>query len=60
MRRRWIGFAGLALATAIAFAGCSGSQPLSTREEGTGLGALLGGGSGALIGAAPGIRRLER
>lgn len=54
MRRRWIVTAGFALATAVVFAGCSGSQPLSTREEGTGIGALLGGGGGAAIGAATG------
>lgn len=53
MRRRWIGIAGIALATAIVFAGCSG-QPLSEREKGTGVGAVLGAGTGAIIGAATG------
>jgi phage tail tape-measure protein len=33
--------------------GCSG-QPLSTREKGTGIGALVGAGTGAIIGAAVG------
>ena len=33
---------------------CSGSQPLSTREEGTLGGGLLGAGTGAIIGAAVG------
>jgi phage tail tape-measure protein len=37
----------------IAAAGCSG-QPLSTREKGTGIGALAGGATGAIIGAAVG------
>jgi phage tail tape-measure protein len=34
-------------------AGCSG-QPLTTREKGTGIGALVGAGTGAIIGAAVG------
>jgi len=54
MRKRWMATAGVALAAAMFVAGCAGSQPLSTREEGTGLGALLGGGAGAAIGAATG------
>jgi phage tail tape-measure protein len=33
--------------------GCSG-QPLTTREKGTGVGAVLGAGTGAIIGAAVG------
>jgi phage tail tape-measure protein len=33
--------------------GCSG-QPLTTREKGTGIGALVGAGTGAIIGAAVG------
>jgi phage tail tape-measure protein len=37
----------------IGVVGCSG-QPLSTREKGTGIGALLGAGTGAIIGAAVG------
>src|SRR6202165_2963124 len=36
-----------------AVTGCSG-QPLSTREKGTGIGALAGAGTGAIIGAAVG------
>ncbi len=34
--------------------GCTGSQPLSTREEGTLGGGVLGAGTGAIIGAAVG------
>jgi phage tail tape-measure protein len=44
---------GLALVTALAVTGCSG-QPLTTREKGTGIGALAGAGTGAIIGAAVG------
>ncbi len=36
-----------------AVAGCSG-QPLSTREKGTGIGAIAGAATGAIIGAAVG------
>jgi hypothetical protein len=43
----------IAAAMLVAVAGCSG-QPLSTREKGTGIGALLGAGTGAIIGAAVG------
>src|SRR5271163_4739280 len=43
----------LAAAFVFAVAGCSG-EPLSTREKGTGIGALLGAGTGAIIGAAVG------
>ena len=43
----------LAVVTALAVTGCSG-QPLSTREKGTGIGALAGAGTGAIIGAAVG------
>src|ERR1700726_4308468 len=43
----------LAVVTALAVTGCSG-QPLSTREKGTGIGALIGAGTGAIIGAAVG------
>jgi uncharacterized protein YcfJ len=53
MRKPWLATAALALAAALLVAGCSG-QPLSEREEGTGIGALLGGGTGAIIGAAVG------
>jgi osmotically inducible lipoprotein OsmB len=41
------------LVAAFALAGCSG-QPLSTREEGTLGGGVLGAGAGAIIGAAVG------
>lgn len=41
------------LAAVLFLAGCSG-QPLSTREKGTGIGALLGAGTGAIVGAAVG------
>ncbi|MGB6563819.1 MAG: hypothetical protein WBE69_14560, partial [Candidatus Binataceae bacterium] len=44
---------GLAVVAALAMIGCSG-QPLSTREKGTGIGALIGAGTGAIIGAAVG------
>jgi uncharacterized protein YcfJ len=44
---------GFAVIAALAVIGCSG-QPLSTREKGTGIGALLGAGTGAIIGAAVG------
>lgn len=43
----------IAAAMLIGVAGCSG-QPLSTREKGTGIGALIGAGTGAIIGAAVG------
>ena len=43
----------VALVMLFAVAGCSG-QPLSTREKGTGIGALAGGATGAIIGAAVG------
>ncbi len=44
----------LMLAASIALASCSGSQPLSTREEGTLGGAGIGAVGGALVGAAVG------
>jgi phage tail tape-measure protein len=47
------GAAGLVLAAVFLIGGCSG-QPLSTREKGTGVGALLGAGTGAIVGAAVG------
>jgi phage tail tape-measure protein len=53
MRNRGFGIIGLALAAVLFIGGCSG-QPLSTREKGTGVGALLGAGSGAIVGAAVG------
>jgi phage tail tape-measure protein len=43
----------VALAMLITVAGCSGS-PLTTREKGTGIGALAGAATGAIIGAAVG------
>jgi phage tail tape-measure protein len=43
----------LAATLMIGVVGCSG-QPLSTREKGTGIGALVGAGTGAIIGAAVG------
>jgi phage tail tape-measure protein len=45
----------VAVAVVMLFAvtGCSG-QPLSTREKGTGIGALAGAATGAIIGAAVG------
>jgi phage tail tape-measure protein len=53
MTKSKFGAAGLALGAILLFAGCSG-QPLSTREKGTGVGALLGAGTGAIVGAAVG------
>jgi phage tail tape-measure protein len=44
---------GLAVVMSLTVVGCSG-QPLSTREKGTGIGALAGAGTGAIIGAAVG------
>ena len=43
----------IAVAGAMAVAGCSG-QPLSTREKGTLGGGVLGAGAGAIIGSAVG------
>jgi uncharacterized protein YcfJ len=42
------------LVLAVFMTACSGSQPLSTREEGTLGGGVLGAGTGAIIGAAVG------
>src|SRR5271163_969476 len=42
------------LVLAMFITACSGSQPLSTREEGTLGGGVLGAGTGAIIGAAVG------
>src|SRR6266851_2597064 len=53
MPKRVITTVGLALAVLFLVSGCSG-QPLSTREKGTGIGAVLGAGTGAIIGAAVG------
>jgi uncharacterized protein YcfJ len=53
MPKRVITTVGLALAALFLVAGCSG-QPLTTREKGTGIGAVLGAGTGAIIGAAVG------
>ena len=53
MRKPLIATAGLALAALFLVSGCSG-QPLTTREKGTGVGAVLGAGTGAIIGAAVG------
>ena len=51
MRQRKFGVVGAALAALLFIGGCSG-QPLSTREKGTGVGVLLGAGTGAIVGAA--------
>src|SRR5260370_37545430 len=56
MPKRVISTGGLALAVLFLVSGCSG-QPLSTREKGTGIGAVLGAGTGAIIGAAGGHPR---
>jgi phage tail tape-measure protein len=53
VNRRISAIGGISLAAIILVAGCSG-QPLTTREKGIGLGALLGAGSGAIVGAAVG------
>jgi phage tail tape-measure protein len=53
MRKTNFGIVGAALAAVLFIGGCSG-QPLSTREKGTGVGALLGAGGGAIVGAAVG------
>jgi len=46
--------AAIALAAVMFVAGCSGSQPLSTREKGTLIGGGAGAATGAIIGAAVG------
>jgi outer membrane lipoprotein SlyB len=43
----------VAVAMLLVVVGCSG-QPLSTREKGTGIGAIAGAATGAIIGAAVG------
>jgi hypothetical protein len=53
MRTGRIGIVALGLAAAFLFGACSG-EPLSTREEGTGIGTVLGAGGGAIVGAAVG------
>jgi TolA-binding protein len=54
MRKTRLGIGALAVAAALLFGACAGSQPLSTREEGTGIGGLVGAGTGAIVGAAVG------
>ena len=54
MRKTRLRIGALAVAAALLFGACAGSQPLSTREEGTGVGGLVGAGTGAIIGAAVG------
>jgi osmotically inducible lipoprotein OsmB len=54
MRKQTAWITALAAAALMTLASCSGSQPLSTREEGTLGGAGLGGVGGALVGAAVG------
>ena len=53
MRTPWIRKYAFALAALLLISGCYG-QPLSTREKGTLAGGVLGGGTGAIIGAAVG------
>src|SRR5579864_6267251 len=53
MSKRLITTVGLALAVLFLVSGCTG-QPLTTREKGTGIGAVLGAGTGAIVGAAVG------
>jgi len=48
-----IGGIGFVLVAIFLLSGCSG-EPLSTREKGTGIGAVIGAGTGAIIGAAVG------
>ena len=48
MPKHKFGIVGAALAAVLFIGGCSG-QPLSTREKGTGVGALLGAGSTGVI-----------
>lgn len=52
--KSFVVIATLAVAAMMTLAACSGSQPLSTREEGTLGGGVLGAGTGAIIGAAVG------
>jgi outer membrane lipoprotein SlyB len=52
--RRFLWASTCTLVLAMFLTACSGSQPLSTREEGTLGGGLLGAGTGAIIGAAVG------
>jgi phage tail tape-measure protein len=53
MRNRKLGIIAAALAAVLFIGGCSG-EPLTTREKGTGIGAVLGAGTGAIVGAAVG------
>ena len=53
MRHNWIHKFAFALVALLLISGCYG-QPLSTREKGTLAGGVLGGGTGAIIGAAVG------
>jgi phage tail tape-measure protein len=48
-----IAMAAVALAVLLVFSGCEGQQ-FSTTQKATGVGALLGAGSGAIVGAAVG------
>ena len=50
---KWIHKLAFALAALLLISGCYG-QPLSTREKGTLAGGVLGGGTGAILGAAVG------
>jgi len=52
MRRRWIGAVAIATLLTVA-SGCDGQQ-FSTTQKATGVGALLGGGTGAIVGSAVG------
>ena len=52
-RAKPLAIAGVALAVLLAFSGCEGQQ-FSTTQKATGVGALLGAGSGAIVGAAVG------
>ena len=53
MHKGWIGVVAIALVVALAAAGCDGQQ-FSTTQKSTGIGALLGGGTGAIVGSAVG------
>lgn len=53
LRKGMTAMSALSLVAAFVLAGCSG-QPLSTREEGTLGGGVLGAGAGAIVGSAVG------
>jgi len=53
MRGRRIGAAGAMLAALLMISGCEG-QRFSTTQKATGVGTILGAGSGAIIGSAVG------